>query len=210
MVVLGKLVWGIDVKNSLSDYYNANEALRDWFVGYLFAIGFLLVVYRGFTGSENIALNLGGICLIVVAMVPTGTSALHGWSAILFFVFAAYVALWEAQTTVTPELIKSADRLKFYQFIYPALSFTMIAIVVVTVLVWFGIDKSKVTLVLEWAGVWAFGVYLAVKTKELADSDADAKVINGEVTGVANPSPGVTNPGNCRLKATSGVAVAVR
>jgi hypothetical protein len=47
-----------------------NGVMRDWFVGILWAIGVFLVLYRGYGRRENTALNIAGMLLIMVAMVP--------------------------------------------------------------------------------------------------------------------------------------------
>ena len=182
LVVLGWLFWDVPVQDSLSAYYHAKDGeLRDWFVGYLCVVGLLLVVYRGFTPAETWALSLAGLCLVVVAMIPTGTSKLHGVAAIGFFALISYVAVFRARDTLSPSLIKSPKRLKAYRVLYPALSIAMILLVAATVGVWYAVDPSKLTLVLEWAGVWAFGAYWLVKSVELAGSGAEAKAVKAQL-----------------------------
>ncbi|HEX6324202.1 MAG TPA: hypothetical protein VFZ36_10795, partial [Vicinamibacterales bacterium] len=60
---------------SMSAYYNAEPAgwfvSRDWFVGILWAVAALLIIYKGYDSREDHALNLAGVFAIVVALVPT-------------------------------------------------------------------------------------------------------------------------------------------
>ena len=50
--------------------------LRDWFVGGLFIVGILLIVYKGFLPDEDVALNLAGVFAMGVALfhMPWGES----------------------------------------------------------------------------------------------------------------------------------------
>ena len=54
---------------SVSAYYYT--AARAVFVGSLIAVGVCLIVYRGNTDVEDVALNIAGFLAIVVALVPT-------------------------------------------------------------------------------------------------------------------------------------------
>ena len=54
---------------SVSAYYYT--AARAVFVGSLIAVGVCLIVYRGNTDVEDVALNVAGFLAIVVALVPT-------------------------------------------------------------------------------------------------------------------------------------------
>ena len=84
------LLWGIGswneipLQNSISDYYFAfappNSELRAFpgrvvFVGVLFALGFFLILYRGFSSTENWTLNIAGLSALIVALFPTKTPA---------------------------------------------------------------------------------------------------------------------------------------
>ncbi|HEX5087996.1 MAG TPA: hypothetical protein VFV89_09310 [Nocardioides sp.] len=57
------------VQRSLSAYYYT--PVRPVFVGALLAIGFAMIVMWGMTWREDAALNLAGLLLMVVALVPT-------------------------------------------------------------------------------------------------------------------------------------------
>ena len=61
---------GICFEGSISAYYYTSA--RAVFVGALCALGTCLIVYRGNTDTEDIALNASGALAFVVAFVPTG------------------------------------------------------------------------------------------------------------------------------------------
>lgn len=56
-------------QGTISGFYYS--AVRPVFVGSLCALGVCLVVYRGSSDEENVALNLSGFLAVVVALVPT-------------------------------------------------------------------------------------------------------------------------------------------
>ena len=75
-------ILGIPLQGSISAYYHATPAavdcsltatvwpagtLRNEFVGILIAVGAFLYLYKGFSRSENFALNLAGIFAVGVA-----------------------------------------------------------------------------------------------------------------------------------------------
>jgi hypothetical protein len=76
IVALGFAVWreianspDVCVQRSLSAYYYT--PVRPVFVGALLIIGFAMIVMWGKTWAEDAALNLAGLLLTVVALVPT-------------------------------------------------------------------------------------------------------------------------------------------
>jgi uncharacterized membrane protein len=64
----GKWLIGLPTQTSLSAYYHSD--LRDVFVGVLCAIGFCLFLYKGFSKSEDWALNLAGALAVGIAYFP--------------------------------------------------------------------------------------------------------------------------------------------
>lgn len=76
---LGGVAEGQPLQESMSAYYfSGGGAMRDVFVGVLFAIGAFLYAYKGFNDLENIALNLQG-CLSSAWQFSrrNGTAAVH-------------------------------------------------------------------------------------------------------------------------------------
>lgn len=70
---------GICFEGSISAYYYTSA--RAIFVGALCALGTCLIVYRGNTDWEDIALNASGALAFVVAFVPTGAPGATSCSA---------------------------------------------------------------------------------------------------------------------------------
>lgn len=67
---------GICFEGSISAYYFTSA--RAVFVAALCALGTCLIVYRGNTDAEDVALNASGALAFVVAFVPTGAPATTG------------------------------------------------------------------------------------------------------------------------------------
>lgn len=84
----GKLWFHIELQGSLSAYYHASTlagspaklgAMRDVFVGSLFALATLLIAYRGYDGVEDWLLNGAGFCCLGIALFPMGWGDYKGW-----------------------------------------------------------------------------------------------------------------------------------
>lgn len=106
LVSYGYFIERIPVQDSMSAYYfafvPANSPLRVFptrvfFVGILWAIGCFLILYRGFSNTENWLLNIAGLSAIAVAFFPMQApctncasadySGLHYFCAVALFVF---------------------------------------------------------------------------------------------------------------------------
>lgn len=100
---------GIPTATSLSAYYYTSA--RNVFIGSLWAVGVFLVFYRGRTSSRSFWAGVAGVAAILVASIPTGAPsllkhiegtgetsgvgpAIHGISAIVFFVVMAWWIWW--------------------------------------------------------------------------------------------------------------------
>lgn len=66
--LVGRWLMDIPTQTSLSAYYHSD--MRDTFVGVLCAIGFTLFLYKGFSRSEDWALNLAGALAVGIACFP--------------------------------------------------------------------------------------------------------------------------------------------
>jgi len=181
------LWWGgavfsdLSLQGSISAYYHAGDgALRDVFVGALVAVAALLIVYKGFSGFENWALNVGGGALIMVALIPDdGSTALsdsvpwlHGSSAIAFFLCLGYVAFVRSGDTLG--LMPDATQRRWFRWFYRGVAAGMLALVALAALVAWLAGTSWVVFVIETGGVWAFATYWYLKTLEVRSSGADA------------------------------------
>jgi hypothetical protein len=93
---LGVLARANSLKNALDEQREVKETtfakaiyrpgagpMRNWFVGSLFIVGILLVVYKGHSGYEDWVLNVGGLFAMGVALFPmpwgTDRSAIDEW-----------------------------------------------------------------------------------------------------------------------------------
>lgn len=66
--LVGLWLMRIPTQTSLSAYYHSD--MRDVFVGVLCAIGFTLFLYKGFSRSEDWALNVAGVLAVGIACFP--------------------------------------------------------------------------------------------------------------------------------------------
>lgn len=196
--LVGRLLYGIQLQNSMSAYYFAVPApgsdafpMRTWFVGLLFAIGGFLYLYKGFTDRENFALNLAGIFAVMVAVFPMDRDgavgaerslasqlSIHGASAVLLFVCLAFVAIWCADKTLRllPEVHKGKEKnfRRWYRIIGLAMVAAPAGAFVYTLV---SGDRARYVFVVEALGIWAFAAYWAVKSYEMSLSRAEEKVL---------------------------------
>jgi len=174
----------------------ATFPMRTLFVGFLFAIAAGLYVYKGFTELENWLLNLAAVCAGLVAIFPERISlteagetprvaqlfdncpAVKAWAmlpsypvhyiaAVTLFVALALVAWFCADKTLK-YLPPDQDPKKFRRR-YRAIAFLMILFPIVGFVLafLFGVASDKVFFI-EAAGIWTFGGYWIVKSRELA------------------------------------------
>lgn len=177
----GELFHNLSLQGSISAYYHKGDgALRDVFVGSVIAIAALLIVYKGFSGFENWALNIGGVALVIVALVPDNRSTdiadalpwLHGGSAITFFICLAYVALVRSGDTL--DLVPDEGLRDRFRRLYLIVGGLMIGSATLAGLIAWLSGFGAVVFWVETAGVWSFAVYWYFKTLEMRTSHADA------------------------------------
>jgi hypothetical protein len=183
---LGGLLGGRPLQDSMSAYYHTG--MRDELVGVLIAVGVLLVVYRGYTQLENLALDLGGAFLAGVALVPMsqggGFFSLHGTFAVLFFLCIAYVCLFRAGDTLV--LVTDPARRRRLRLAYRITGTLMLASPAVAVALSFllvpGAPWRSIVFLVEGAGVYAFAAYWVVKGLELRRTGAERLAMAGELS----------------------------
>jgi Protein of unknown function (DUF998) len=199
------LLWGIGawnnipLQNSISDYYFAfappTSPLRAFpgrvvFGGVLFVLGFFLILYRGFSKTENWALNIAGLSALLVALFPTTTPAyctncgndkysfMHFSAAVILFVCTAFVA-WACTEETLVQLPE--PKRQYFRTGYYALALIMIvtpaAVIVMTRI--FGI-YDKWIFIVETVGIVMFAAYWGLKSYELSMSKAEEKAMKGE------------------------------
>ncbi len=187
----GGLASGTHLQSSLSDYYYT--PMRNYFVGILFALGSFMFLYKGFGWQENYALHFAGVLAILIAVVPTDapgepeatlspTAVFHKVFAVLFFLTIAYVCLFRSADTLP--LLGSGTRAKFYYYTYKLIGIYMATVPVV--LYYFELHRYQRVFFAEATSIWAFSAYWLLKTREIANSQADLVVDS-----IQNPRVGV-------------------
>jgi len=198
-VVLVVVGWneGVPIQHTMSDYYFAFPQdldarafpTRTWFVGILFAVGALLVAYRGYSRTEDLVLDLAGMCAFIVAVFPTMVpdyckncgdyplTWLHTAAAVTMFLCVAFVALTSSQETLS-RLPPNSWKRWWYRTLYDIIALVMIIMPVAGIVLAYGVawSSSKV-LIAEWIGIYAFAAYWLLKSVELC-LDRDGKRID--------------------------------
>lgn len=201
LLVVGKSV-GVGFQNSISAYFHAETdgfLLRSIFVGTLFAIGVALYLYKGYSGKENIALNLAGAFAVGVAVFPMTwrgtdgevlyqginllnfgeyTLSLHGVCAVFMFLCIAYVCIWCASDTL--HLLDDERKRKLYKRMYKFLGFGMILFpLAASVLAVVFHMSDKTIFIVESVGIITFAAYWWIKSREISLTSADRLALNG-------------------------------
>ena len=178
----GGLVRQVPFQESISAYYHT--PMGDIFVGSLCAIGAFLYFYKGVTEAENIALNIAGIFIVLVALLPTAAPlnlecpvftapTWHGLCAVLFFVAIAYVCWFRASDTLKE--LKNPPREKMYRRLYKILGIGMIALPLMVVLLYKLQAFTGLIFFIELVAIWIFSIYWILKTLEIRESQIDRK-----------------------------------
>jgi hypothetical protein len=182
----GKVLFGLPLQGSMSAYYwapfDGGEApVRVWFVGLIFAIGFFLFLYKGYSRFEELALDFAAIFLIGVALVPMcgsgvgqcpSLSFLHGWFAIAFFILIALVAIFDSFSGLREA--QDPTRQGRYRLWYLATGAGMIALPGLAFVLHYFLGRADtLTFWVELAGIYAFAFYWSTKTRELRKTVAD-------------------------------------
>jgi hypothetical protein len=179
----------------------ASFPMRTFFVGFLIAIGSGLYLYKGFTKLENVLLNIAGICGALVALFPMGYTLadaaksdrvselfancpaiekwasadhipIHGASAITLFVLLAIVAWFCAYKTL--EFLPADQDVDKWRHLYRFIAILMLLCPATGFILTIVLHQvSSLVFFIEAAGVWTFGAYWAVKSRELHLSALD-------------------------------------
>ena len=203
LILYGKFRHGIDFQPSMSAYFWAADKhqcatfpMRTVFVGYLYAIGVALLVYRGLTNRESLLLSAAAVCAFVVATYPERLSpeeaatdprvaqlfencpAVAAWAAEpalpIHFIFAAIlfvllaIVAWSCAKNSLEYLPPEHSR-KWFTITYKSISIAMLLFPFVgfAVAFVFGLWSNKI-FIIEALGALTFGVYWSVKTYELS------------------------------------------
>jgi hypothetical protein len=164
--------------------------MRNWFVGLLFAIGVGLYLIKGFSKQENVLLTIAGIFAVCVALFPMPWThdktsfSIHYASAIAFFLTIAFVVLFCSGKTLKfiPPTTPNRDKvIARYRTAYRALAFAMVAFPLTAYAIGLKGVWNAWLFVAEALGVWAFGAFWLLKTKELSLSDVERRAMRGEI-----------------------------
>jgi hypothetical membrane protein len=164
--------------------------MRNWFVGILFVMGACLYLIKGFSKWENIFLTIAGILAVCVAIFPmpwerapvTGFPK-HYVSAVAFFIFIAFVCMFCSGKTLKymPNIPNRDKVIAHYKHLYRMLAISMVLSPVAAYLFNEFTGQNSLGFWAEAFGIWAFGIYWLVKTKELRLSDVEHRALKGEV-----------------------------
>jgi hypothetical protein len=175
--------------HSMSAYYGESEgAMRDWFVGILWGVGWFLYAYKGFSALENYLLNIAGICAVLTAMIPCNCwvgaaearQVLHYVVAVLFFISMAAVCFFCAKDTIRL-LPDDATRNSFkrqYHVIGGILAISPLAAIGVSYILH---QFESRTFFVEAFGVWTFAYYWFTKSREFRITAAEQLAAQGKV-----------------------------
>lgn len=207
LILGGLFVYGIERQGELSAYYFAQTPgqthlgvypMRSWFVGILCAIGSFLVLYRGFSNTENWLLNFAGISAVATAIIhmrvppdcaicggeyfPSWPTA-HLTFAAAFFILMAWVSVaCSEETLIELDAGKAAN----YQKVYDTLAALMVLVVVVVPIGTYLADSSRklfngLILPIEIAGIFLFAAYWRIKSREIREIDAQKEAMTREI-----------------------------
>jgi len=164
--------------------------MRNWFIGILFVVGVCLYLIKGFSKWENLLLTIAGILAVCVAIFPmpwtkgdvTGFQK-HYASAVTFFIFIAFVCMFCSGKTLKhmPDIPHREEVISRYRLLYRVLAISMALSPVAAYLFNEFTRQSSRVFWAEAFGIWAFGIYWLVKTKELSLSDIERRALKGEV-----------------------------
>ena len=183
---------GVDLLSSMSSYYGDHDGLmRNWFVGILWTLGWFLYLYKGFSNLENIVLNTAGILAVAVAMIPCNCwdesivegNKLHAFAAVSFFLCMAFVCFFCAKDTVN--LLPDVKIVDQFRRKYRVIGALLAASPVAAVLVSYAFDRhDSAKFFVEAFGVWVFGYYWWVKSREFRITSAEKLATHGKVENV--------------------------
>ena len=159
--------------------------MRNIFVGFLFAVGAILYVYKGYTKGEDYALNFAGIMAVGVALFPTPWDCdkhpftIHGACAILFFLAIAFVCAFCSETTLV--LLDPRERAR-YRIIYRILAAVMVASPAVAYgFIWVTSQKQSFIFWAEAFGIYSFSIYWVIKIREISSIGSERRAIERDM-----------------------------
>jgi hypothetical protein len=177
---------------SMSAFYDADGgAMRNWFVGILWAVGAFLILYHGFSALEDWLLNFAGGFAILTAMTPchcSGQAVLdksraHTIFAVLFFACMVGVCLFCARDTITL-LPEKSDQDRFRRAYYTIAFFLFVSPLAAVAAAYLAGVQSSLIFFIEWFAVWVFAAYWATKSAEIKITSAERRALYGALKNV--------------------------
>jgi hypothetical protein len=171
---------------SMSAYYDSG--MRDWFVGFLFAVAVCLYLYKGLSDKENYLLNSAGVFSVGIAVNP---SCWHpeGWPKYLsphgicagFFFLMIILDCWLCSGDSFALGLLPATEKRIYAKKYQAIALALILVPTlafsVNTLVTTGLLGRPFSSSLFWietTAIWVFAFYWHTKSGELERAIKDA------------------------------------
>jgi len=167
--------------------------MRNWFVGNLFFIGAAMFLIEGFSVWEDWALNIAGVTALGVACFPmawpcetSGFSyhSLHYPCAVTLFVCIGFTCVFCSGKTLS-QMPPSPDREKTIAFYKRWYHFLAAVMILAPIASWVFAYSTRLTahlgFYLEASGIFAFGAYWLLKTRELKRSDVEGRAMRGEL-----------------------------
>lgn len=164
---------------------------------YSWAGGIFLILYKGYSATEDYVLNAAGACAILTALIPKRPGGItapyltaHGFFSISLFLCMAYVSVFCAKQTLGE--LQNQGLAKLFRYGYCFLGIAMVLVpgsaYLLTVL---ADERSHYVIVAESGALLVFGSYWVVKTVELYISGIEEK---GRVLHIAPESilPAIT------------------
>jgi hypothetical protein len=208
----GCVVGHLPLADSMSAYYHASDSghpesgpagagtMRNEFVGVLFAVGALLIAYKGYSRFEDRALNLAGILAAGIALIPMnwpGSSqnsplTPHGACALSFFLCIAYVCIFRAGDTLS--LIKDTETRGRYHRTYRRLGLAMVLLPTLAWIVSSVAHWRWLVFLVEASAIYVFATYWAVKSREARLTGVDSKAARGKLRSRSHKLADVLRP----------------
>ncbi|GAB2604124.1 hypothetical protein [Spirosoma areae] len=165
------------IQATVSHYYYT--VMGFVFVGILCAVALFLILYKGYTATDDIATNFAGICALGVAFFPTSENldsvcsilvykenklreGIHYTSAGLFFLTLACISFFLFTKSRGQKTKQKRIRNRIYRICAVAIVFFCALIALVGM---FGPDINKYQPVFwfEWGALFAFGMSWLIK-----------------------------------------------
>jgi hypothetical protein len=192
LLIYSLVTHGRLVESSMSAFYSADGgAMRNWFVGILWAIGFFLILYQGFSPLEDWLLNFAGGFAVLIAMTPCNCagqevldkSKAHTTFAVLFFACMVGVCLFCARDTITL-LPKKSDQDKFKRTYYTIAFFLFVSPLAALAVAYFARAQGSLLFFIESFAVWVFAAYWVTKSAEIRITSAERRALDGALENV--------------------------